>query len=114
MACISDGVTVQSPAFPPDKIIDSLGAGDTFNAGVIHYLNKVKISTKNKDKGSSNNPVEKSQLKKYDTENLKFSQTEFIDQNILQAAITFACRVAGTKVGMKGYDGLDKIFTKFE
>ncbi|XP_046813252.1 ketohexokinase-like [Vespa crabro] len=114
MACISDGVTVQSPAFPPQKIIDSLGAGDTFNAGVIHYLNKVKISAKNKDKGSSNSPVKKSQSKKHDIENSKFNQTEFIDQNILQAAITFACHVAGTKIGMKGYDGLDKIFTKFE
>jgi ketohexokinase len=27
-----------SPAFPPEQIIDTLGAGDTFNAGLIHSL----------------------------------------------------------------------------
>ncbi|KAL2749092.1 ketohexokinase-like [Vespula maculifrons] len=114
MARTSDGVTVQSPAFPPQKIIDTLGAGDTFNAGVIHYLNKVKVSAENKNMGSSNSPVERSQLKEHDIKNSKFSQTEFINQDILQAAITFACHVAGTKIGIKGYDGLEKIFTKFE
>lgn len=25
-----------SPAFPPEEIIDTIGAGDTFNAGIIH------------------------------------------------------------------------------
>lgn len=29
---------LHSPAFPPHKIIDTLGAGDTFNAGIIHGL----------------------------------------------------------------------------
>ncbi|MFT7413463.1 MAG: ketohexokinase [Methylophagaceae bacterium] len=27
-----------SPAFPPGQVIDTLGAGDTFNAGLIHSL----------------------------------------------------------------------------
>jgi len=27
-----------SPSFPPSQIIDTLGAGDTFNAGIIHSL----------------------------------------------------------------------------
>tara|TARA_R110002050_G_scaffold57423_5_gene129099 strand:- start:3525 stop:4397 length:873 start_codon:yes stop_codon:yes gene_type:complete len=29
---------VHSPAFPPEQVIDTLGAGDTFNAGLIHSL----------------------------------------------------------------------------
>ncbi|XP_033829988.1 ketohexokinase isoform X1 [Periophthalmus magnuspinnatus] len=33
-----DGVLFHSPAFPPEKLIDTLGAGDTFNAAVIHTL----------------------------------------------------------------------------
>uniref|UniRef100_A0A3P9LHZ3 Ketohexokinase n=1 Tax=Oryzias latipes TaxID=8090 RepID=A0A3P9LHZ3_ORYLA len=33
-----DGVHVHSDAFPPKKLVDTLGAGDTFNAGVIFML----------------------------------------------------------------------------
>ncbi|KAK2580541.1 hypothetical protein KPH14_007675 [Odynerus spinipes] len=126
MARTSDGSTVQSPAFPPPKIIDSLGAGDTFNAGILHYLNKVKLSAINKNKGSSNSSIEDHQLKNeisyeqkesscqiqknHNIETLEFSQTEFINQNVLQAGLTFACHVAGTKIGMKGYNGLEQIF----
>ena len=29
-----------SPAFPPPQIIDTIGAGDTFNAGLIHSLSR--------------------------------------------------------------------------
>ena len=38
----SGGRIVSSCAFPPDRIIDTLGAGDTFNAGVIFYLKQGK------------------------------------------------------------------------
>jgi len=32
------GELLHSPAFPPPRIIDTIGAGDTFNAGLIHRL----------------------------------------------------------------------------
>lgn len=36
-----NGELVKAPAVPPDKVVDTVGAGDGFNAGVIYgYLNK--------------------------------------------------------------------------
>lgn len=34
----ADGVVVHSDAFPPEALVDTLGAGDTFNASVIYTL----------------------------------------------------------------------------
>ncbi|KAF7655684.1 hypothetical protein LDENG_00052440 [Lucifuga dentata] len=62
-----DGVIVHSDAFPPEKLVDTLGAGDTFNAGVIYTLSS---------------------------------------GGTLQEALTFACRIAGRKCGVHGYDGI--------
>ncbi|KAM9800579.1 ketohexokinase isoform 2-T2 [Syngnathus typhle] len=34
----ADGTLLHSDAFPPKRVLDTLGAGDTFNAAVIHKL----------------------------------------------------------------------------
>ncbi|KAL6436707.1 hypothetical protein ACFW04_004858 [Cataglyphis niger] len=118
------GAIVQSPAFPPHKVIDTLGAGDTFNAAVLYYLNKSKLEFmhKYKDKEANDtnklgNVIDDSTIIRRDIkqknlhiENLKCYQTKFIDEMVLQRAIKFACCIAGAKVGLKGFDCLDKTF----
>ncbi|XP_077459562.1 ketohexokinase isoform X1 [Stigmatopora argus] len=37
-AADGDGTPLHSDAFPPERLLDTLGAGDTFNAAVIHRL----------------------------------------------------------------------------
>ncbi|CAG0879079.1 unnamed protein product [Cyprideis torosa] len=65
----AEGVAHLSPAFsPPEGIVDTLGAGDTFNAAFIFALN-----------GAWGQAAE---------------------------ALRFACRVAGTKCGIRGFRGL--------
>lgn len=63
---------VMSPIFPPKLIVDTLGAGDSFNAATIYAL-CAGIS--------------------------------------LGSAITFGCKVAGAKCGMKGNKGLKGLQT---
>ncbi|KAJ9579075.1 hypothetical protein L9F63_024817, partial [Diploptera punctata] len=40
MARAHDGTFVQSPAFPPNKVVDTLGAGDTFCATTLYGLSR--------------------------------------------------------------------------
>ena len=35
---LQSGALMHSPAFPPQQLVDTIGAGDTFNAGLIHSL----------------------------------------------------------------------------
>lgn len=123
MARAPDDTIVQSPAFPPPQIVDSLGAGDTFTAAILHYLNGVKLSTQSNNtnlisqlSGIHLNPNESSRIEENNDierkkithnrniESLEYSKTEFINQIVLQAAVTFACRTAGAKIGFRGYD----------
>ena len=70
VAADSSGQVHCSPAFPPPSLTDTLGAGDTFNAGVIHTLSQ----------GAT-----------------------------VSDAISFACRLAGAKCGMHGFDDLNSL-----
>ncbi|XP_021349864.1 ketohexokinase-like [Mizuhopecten yessoensis] len=69
-ALTGDGLLCTSPVFPPDTLVDTLGAGDTFNAATVFALCQ----------GQS-----------------------------VQEAISLGCKVAGTKCGMKGNNGLRDI-----
>ncbi|XP_069881310.1 ketohexokinase isoform X1 [Dipodomys merriami] len=62
-----DGQLLHSDAFPPPRVVDTLGAGDTFNASVIFSLSK---------------------------------------GNSMEDSLRFGCRVAGTKCGLQGFDGI--------
>ncbi|XP_015602710.1 ketohexokinase-like [Cephus cinctus] len=116
-----DSMIVQSPSFPPNQIIDTLGAGDTFNAATLYYLNMVKTSFikkreeeeshKTKETFEESSETDKKREIKQNTniESTECSRTEFINANVLQGAINFACHVAGAKIGLRGYDGLEKI-----
>ncbi|XP_011165815.1 ketohexokinase isoform X2 [Solenopsis invicta] len=119
------GAIIRSPAFPPHKVIDTLGAGDTFNAAVLYYLNKSKIEFMHKykedevymndlnqtnDNTFDNGIAIKQQINKnLGIENLECNRAKFINEIVLQKAIKFACRLAGAKVGLRGYDNLDTI-----
>lgn len=71
MAHGHDGTIVQSPAFSPHKVLDTLGAGDTFCGATIFGLSRGKS---------------------------------------LQDSIVLGCQIAGAKVGMDGFAGLDKVY----
>ncbi|CAA9993183.1 unnamed protein product [Nesidiocoris tenuis] len=66
---------VKAPSYPPDEIVDTLGAGDTFLAATIFYLSRGKS---------------------------------------LQESIDFGCRIAGAKVGARGYDIVEKAYNQLE
>lgn len=65
-----DNRPIHSPALQPEQVIDTLGAGDCFNAGLIHALSSGRT---------------------------------------LAEALAFSNRLAGTKVGQEGFEGLGRI-----
>jgi ketohexokinase len=66
-----NGPVINVPACIPKNVMDTIGAGDTFNATIIAALTE--------------------------------------GQNLKQA-LTSGCKVAGTKVGQFGYNGLNTVF----
>ncbi|KAL6266911.1 hypothetical protein P5V15_003739 [Pogonomyrmex californicus] len=125
IACTPCGVTIRSTAFPPRRVIDTLGAGDTFNAAALYCLNKSKMElireykdqtdrannelNRSKNDTSNNNTIGPDVEENFDIKDLEYHRTKFINETVLQKTIRFACYVAGAKVGLRGYDGLDVI-----
>jgi sugar/nucleoside kinase (ribokinase family) len=77
-AAFSQGTTIEVPALTGIKVIDTLGAGDTFIAGIIGYLWKHGWTCA----GSST------------------------DITVVRSALEFGCLIAGHKCTMRGYQGL--------
>ncbi len=61
------GDIIHAPAYAPSKVIDTIGAGDVFNAGIIHGLSSSQA---------------------------------------LHETLAFACRLAGRKCSLVGFEGL--------
>ncbi|XP_072237434.1 ketohexokinase isoform X4 [Leuresthes tenuis] len=80
-----DGLLIHSDAFPPESLVDTLGAGDTFNASVIYTLSNGDTSF-----------------------HLIMRHFEVYGGS-LQDALTFGCQVAGAKCGFHGYDGISRV-----
>ncbi|KAL4623862.1 ketohexokinase isoform X1 [Arapaima gigas] len=79
-----DGEVIHSDAFPPPVLVDTLGAGDTFNASVIFSLCNGEH-----------------------TAVFHFCNVSFVTTGeSLREALTFGCQVAGRKCGIHGYDGI--------
>lgn len=91
-----DGQLLHSDAFPPPRVVDTLGAGDTFNASVIFSLSKGEsLST-----GSGQGWVCLSRNARL-TLSLVPSPG-----NSVQEALRFGCQVAGRKCGLQGFEGI--------
>lgn len=67
-----------SPAFSPAAVVDTVGAGDTFNAALIRSLFTARCA------------------------GVDIAQ----DTKVVETALREACQVAGAKVGMNGFAGL--------
>ncbi|XP_077384616.1 ketohexokinase isoform X2 [Festucalex cinctus] len=91
----ADGTLLHSDAFPPQHLVDTLGAGDTFNAAVVHKLanGDARTHARMHAHTSESNAID-------DRGRRRRSGCR------LQEALTFGCRVAGAKCGFHGYDAI--------
>ena len=88
-ACYRDGESqcvITVPALTNIAVVDSLGAGDSFTAGVIHTLVKRQFRPR---------------LKVEHLSNWRERQKQVVEE-----ALAFGCRVAGIKCTMFGYHGI--------
>lgn len=91
-----DGQLLHSDAFPPPRVVDTLGAGDTFNASVIFSLSKGEFLRVGWGRVG---PVPV----------LNTGSTLLLVSspgNSMQEALRFGCQVAGKKCGLQGFDGI--------
>ncbi|KAI4791611.1 hypothetical protein KUCAC02_033906 [Chaenocephalus aceratus] len=89
-----DGVVLHSDAFPPETLVDTLGAGDTFNSAVIYTLSNGDIKLSNWRHYTGDITLTN---RRHDTVQLGQS---------FRDALTFGCRVRRRKCGFHGYDGI--------
>lgn len=89
------GELVHSDAFPPETLVDTLGAGDTFNAAVIFALSAGGHSPAWARHGHGTAWHSPARL-----------TGAHSPGRSLQDALTFGCQVAGKKCGIQGYDGI--------
>lgn len=93
-----DGTLVHADAFPPERLVDTLGAGDTFNAAVIFALS-------GGGHGPSGSALPGTAPHLPAAPHGSVSVSPFPGQS-LRDALTFGCRIAGKKCGIHGYDGI--------
>lgn len=90
-----DGQLLHSDAFPPPRVVDTLGAGDTFNASVIFSLSQGESLSRRHKAGAGPCP-----------DGLADSDLSLPPGKSMQEALRFGCQVAGKKCGLQGYDGI--------
>ena len=83
---------VTSPALANISVVDSLGAGDSFVAGVIHTLVRRQFIP-GASLGQGGVVTER-------------------HKQVVEEAIVFGCKVAGLKCTMFGYDGITDLALK--
>uniref|UniRef100_A0A8C5J0K3 Ketohexokinase n=1 Tax=Junco hyemalis TaxID=40217 RepID=A0A8C5J0K3_JUNHY len=114
-----DGQLVHSDAFPPETLVDTLGAGDTFNAAVIFALAEgghrrgmaaagPRLSLA-RPRFSLARPQHSHGSVWHCHGSVWHGRSSSLAPSAgrsLKDALTFGCRIAGRKCGIQGFDGI--------